>query len=62
MIGVLEGRFELAELADPAFPELMTGPPAGRPGGGIMVGPPDGLTNINCALPSRFGFLLCTDR
>lgn len=39
MIGVLEGRLPLW-FPEPVFPELTTGPPAGRPGGGIIVGPP----------------------
>ena len=40
MIGVLEGRLP-PWLPEPAFPELTTGPPTGRPlGGGIIDGPP----------------------
>ena len=39
MIGVLEGRLP-PWFPEPAFPELTTGPPAGRAGGGIMVCPP----------------------
>jgi hypothetical protein len=40
MIGVLDGGLLLC-FPVPAFPELTTGPPEGRPGGGIIVGPPN---------------------